>query len=611
MENQIAPAFCSTWNIAGRFLPNQYKDHRTSVLMDHLQRISVHTKKEGGWDFCIARVHVFILPVFAAGSLFQVSGRTFTHFVTTIFLGSEKEPVVKEGVKVEKDFSLSDDFKELIGHVVATAIIVFTYVIPVGFLFAGMYQCEPLKDLPQTQIEKELTEFKTDNQAAATKAARVNTAEASALESKKAMERNKLELLPPLSPKSMVELIKHQNSIPDITWMQYSGEQYDEYSQPTWGLPEGEVNQKTTFVDTKPKDKGLFLTPKGTIELTINLKEVSPEMLAILLSKKHQVHRLKLIGATLEQLQEEDFKDLLNTIHTLILEQASGQAAYSSGALLKLSKRYPTIACFDLSKCQFDSYETFKPLIGDFASDEGIGRVVIYPKFSEPATLNGSDNIDETLSSFNRLLHGIVTQYDPHSPDSFLRAFPEPGALLHPAAPFMTRMMFLAGTKIRTMHLETLLIKIPVIFPHLESLDLERCAYLESGTFDAVANLADHVDLKNLYLRDCEAIYYRRAEKHDDLGTWKSADYEHVKDKDRKYMLDINLAISGINRLFRKGVDRIRLKRVAKGHKKIEVIDEKIRTEVLPLIDQINNLKFRKLKICYGNNYEHPVTAKN
>lgn len=610
-------AIGSTANVVGRFLPYVYKDLRTSFLEDCLQRISKQTQKEGFYAFVAARFHVFTLPVCAAGSLLQVSGRTLSHVLSKTCSGTEKEYDVEHDKKVLKEISLKKDCWELAAHIVATVAIIFAYL--PGIFFAGIFQCDLLLDLPKSEEEEQIAKpgaWENEKQT---------------LEKKSLLDQ--LALHHPLTPATYDQWQKHRSFFEPlgISFHRYEGEDYErksnndededyKYVQSTWGINEGFLTQETIYEKTQMTEeyKKLFLKPPGSIELTVDCTKMDPDILTNFVQKEHQFHRLKLIGADLETLKQEPYSKLLSKIHTLVLVPEEGkELVYSSQTLCELSDQCKNIAAFDLSQCTFDEGKPLEPLIklpeGDRESF-GTARIVIYPKFKKNSVSFEKDNINEMVSSLNHYLHDCMNRSLTDNNNAIRQAFLDyQKNLFHPAAPFMTKVAFLKGSRITSKDLSILLNRFPPIFPHLEILDLRDCAMLTSKALRSLNKLANKVKFKELSLDGCDVIFYRDpAEEKKKANSQKQPerpDYTKLVGEEQKnYILNMSDVTRTIVGLFNQGVQTINIDQVGLTHQCWSEIDKAFRYGINPGIKE-SNAQCRNGSILYGDEKAFPKEA--
>ena len=291
-----------------------------------------------------------------------------------------------------------------------------------------------------------------------------------------------------------------------------------------------------------------FLIPEGTIELRIDGNLVKDPYFSQLLNNEHHcVDRLVLTDIDLTTITQKEKSEphvaekkkngLLSKIHTLVLKKES----VTVEELLNIAGKFPNIACFDLQSVKIikgdlslleEPYERKKSSKSENNKrtrfDEGGGGPSsnsdekaekaedTYTDRGHIVIRNdGTSNEAEKFYEMETMIFSYVKEYA-QLPETervqnehiFVEKFGgySHGELFHPAAPFVNRVLFVAGLPLTETFLDKLLDHLKNCFRNMTTLNLSKCSRLTTNNLDLIS----HFKLSDLYINDCEMLSYKR-----------------------------------------------------------------------------------------------------
>lgn len=557
-----------------------------SYVVDHIHSTSDLLKKGDTISKVWAHVYAFAVPVFLAASIIKLSIITACDTGTSLLGYSRKEFVVinqgkPEEVKELKEVSIYKDVKELALHIAA---IVTTFICYIPGIFApGIYYRENLKPLPESSEQKR---HATELEKAAEPFRSIQ------LENDRLREENKtakldafFAMFPKITAQNLQEAIELL-SVPELDGINLSQVTEESlgraYSQETWGTEDGRVfdpgsprgessleRTGTAYTPVGIRDKGQFLKPIGTIELSIDCRKVASKYLQLILSKPHEIHRLVLINPDMEVLtaieNRREQRGVLSNLHSLVIRE---HERLNCEELYLIAERFTNIACFDVRECRLNQeltreFTQHHIVCGTRYRSERLDR----ESRQEPArvaveTKEDFDNIDEQFKHLNEevLFKTMMKGFTRESANImyFANFFPvvDEDKFFHPAAPFVTKLCCFKGSEIGSSHLKSLMPRLARSFPHLRVLDFGGCKLLDS---DALSHI-EKFPVLNLYLDGCEGIFYKQI-KAEQAGSYnRTSDY--VSQNRRHYVLDVAYATNRFLYLFNHGTKVILLRRM-------------------------------------------------
>ncbi|MCP5504548.1 MAG: hypothetical protein H7A41_05275 [Chlamydiales bacterium] len=582
-------------------IPTKHQGSPKSYALEWIEGISYHAKEDGGYHWAMARVYTFTLPLFMGASVLQLGvvvladialstlGHTHYHYAVYSKDQCSLNPV-----------SIREEVKELISHVAAVVIVIIGWL-PSITVAPGLYYRKELGERPKTEEERAVD---TARQLQGVHARSEEVSREMAIRERHAF----LATYPAITPENFDQLsqvdfdgiqlrkITHETAAFKSTTRRHQ-DALLEYSQGCWSSSDEFFDpDRTRYVEVPVDNPKFYFTPtlEDIRQVVIDCHKVSPEELAIFLSRAHQIQKLVLIGVPLDALRD---CPALRSIHTLVLRPKNEREVYKAVDLSALGETYRNIKVFDLEDCKVDIEV---PEFND-------GHFVILPKYTggeRRVQAPGTSNLSERHHTFNRAVFEFVQSYNPVTEEvAFEAVFRR--LLAHPAATFMTKFEAFKGTQLRTHHAKIIVKCLTETCPYLEVLDFRNCYMLDSEIFSALADCK----IKHLYLQGCGNIYYRRAilegqQRDERIDKRETLEHPGLESVERQYVLNMHLVTYGLNRLFDNGIERVRLDRIGIGHERQQDIHQAIISGVYPIIAKWANPNTfaRDVKIYYLNN---------
>jgi len=604
-------------------LPTKYEGDNQTWAHSACDRVSRYEKEGGFANEVIARINALFFPVISSCSVIQ-------KFITTLTASSNyllSHP--------HKDESVSKEARELF---LVVGAVFYSIVIWLPSLIDPTILTRPERQpKPPTTNEEEVVQMR--RRVATLQAENVTAKQDAIAITFPAIKKNDLSRL-----EEVIELLK----APEMEGIHLEISQapsdlnYRAISRAFWGTPTEErfIHETTkcpTVLAEEPRNKRAYevpgyevvpelarpdfvINPEGMITLVVDCSKISPKNLKVLLEKKHEVGQLELRNINLALLLElNEDTSTLTQIHSLVLPdiRAYGEKAIVSLAqVTQISERFPRIACFDLRGSRLDGAP-------DELSQE---HVVFYTDYHiEPSGRAVSqiietphDNVLAQLNSFNAKVFAIVNKerLNARAPLEISSTFPSLGLNLrfHCMDFCVTKLSFLRGTDVRSLHLKSFMPKLSYSFPNLKVFDLGNCTLLDCDTFQHLG----HYPIKHLYLNGCTAIFGRRhtVEKRD-RGNYDQ-NPNHLFIDDRDYLLQLDFVTRGMLRLYEKGTEFIRfdgskLKDTPYAKQKIADVDTyeqfviyNFRTSLFPEMDSLSQPPLDKtVKVVFSNRIGH------